>query len=178
MSRIAGALSDDDARAAALYFSALQPRVWTKVVETDEAPETYVGFNAMRYVKLGGEKEPIGNRIVTVPSDESLVKNRDPHTGFIDYVPRGSVARGAALVKTGDGDRTIPCATCHGVALGGLGDAPKIVGLPLIYVFRQLNDIRRGVRTGMAETMMHPVVQKLTSEDMVAIAAYLGSQRP
>ena len=178
MITIAQAISDADALAAAEYFAALQPGVWTKVIETDSVPKSYVGAGGMRFAEPGGEMEPIGNRIIVVPQDETRAKSRDPRSGFIDYVPTGSIAKGEALVTTGDGGKTIPCAICHGQTLQGLGELPSIAGRPPTYVVRQLNDMKTGARSGISTALMKAVVDKLTVEDMVAIAAYLGSRDP
>jgi cytochrome c553 len=178
MVAIAQAISDADALAAAEYFAELKPGVWTKVIETDSVPKSYVGAGGMRFVEPGGEMEPIGNRIIVLPQDETRAKSRDPHSGFIDYVPTGSIARGEALVTTGDGGKTIPCAICHGQTLQGLGELPSIVGRPPTYVVRQLNDMKTGARSGISTALMKAVVDKLTMEDMIAIAAYLGSRDP
>ena len=99
MIAIAQAISDADALAASEYFAALKPGVFTKVIETDTVPKTYVGAGGMRFAEPGGEKEPIGNRIIVLPQDEARAKRRDPHSGFIDYVPTGSIAKGEALVN-------------------------------------------------------------------------------
>jgi cytochrome c553 len=178
MITIAQAISDADALAAADYFAALQPGVWTKVIETDSVPKSYVGAGGMRFAEPGGEMEPIGNRIIVLPQDETRAKSRDPRSGFIDYVPTGSIAKGEALVTTGDGGKTIPCAICHGQTLQGLGELPSIAGRPPTYVVRQLNDMKTGARSGISTALMKAVVDKLTVEDMVAIAAYLGSRDP
>ncbi len=54
----------------------------------------------------GNEKEPIGKskRIIETPEDvEAMEVLRDDHSGFIAYVPEGSLAKGATLVMTGAG---------------------------------------------------------------------------
>jgi cytochrome c553 len=171
-------LSDEDVRAAAEYFASLKPQVWTKVIESETVPVSYIGAGAMRFVRRDGGTEPIGNRIIVVPQDKERAESRDMHSGFIDYVPIGSIKAGEALVTTGAGGKTLPCAICHGPTLKGLGDIPSIVGRPLIYVFRQLNDIQSGNRHGGNVALMKAVVANLSREDMIAIAAYLGSREP
>src|SRR5206468_8018456 len=141
---IAQAISDADARAASEYFAALKPGVWTKVIETDTVPKSYVGQGAMRFAVAGGGTEPIGQRIIVLPQDEMRAHSRDPHSGFIDYVPVGSIAKGKALVTSGASGQTVPCAICHGATLKGLGEVPGIAGRPPIYVVRQLNDMQNG----------------------------------
>lgn len=175
---IAQAISDADTRAASQYFASLKPGVFTKVIESETVPKSYVGAGGMRFAEPGGEKEPIGNRIIVLPQDEARAKSRDPHSGFIDYVPVGSIAKGEALVKTGGGGKTTPCAMCHGQNFKGLGDWPSIAGRPPTYIVRQLNDMQSGARSGETMALMKGVVEKLTPEDMIAIAAYLGSRDP
>ena len=178
MIEIAQEISDADVRAAAEYYAALKPSVWTRVLETATVPTTYVGAGAMRFVTPDGAKEPIGDRIIVVPQDEARAHSRDPKSGFIDYVPMGSIARGEALVKTGGGGKTTPCAMCHGQNYKGLGDWPPLAGRSPIYLVRQLNDMQAGVRSGASMALMRGVVEKLSMDDMIAIAAYLGSLNP
>jgi cytochrome c553 len=178
MIAFAKALSDDEVRAAAEYFSALKPNVWTKVIETDTVPASYVGPGAMRFALQSGGTEPMGNRIVTLPQDRQRAESRDTHSGFVDYVPLGSIQRGEALVSTGAGGKTVPCAICHGPTFKGIAEIPSIVGRAPIYVFRQLNDIKSGNRSGGNVELMRLVVANLSEDDMIAIAAYLGSREP
>src|SRR5260221_7002906 len=175
---IAKAMSDDDVRAAGEYFARLKPGVWTRVVETATLPKTYVGSGAMRVPVPDGGTEPLGNRIIVLPQDAARAQSRDPHSGFIDYVPVGSIAKGKALVTGGGSGQTLPCAICHGATLKGLGEVPGIAGRPPIYTVRPLNDMQNGNRTGSLAELMKAVVAKLTIEDMVAIAPYLGSLEP
>jgi cytochrome c553 len=81
-------------------------------------------------------------------------------------------------VTTGDGGKTIPCSICHGQTLQALGEVPAIAGRPPTYIVRQLNDMKTGARSGISTALMKAVVEKLSVEDMVAIAAYLGARDP
>jgi cytochrome c553 len=177
MIAIAQAISDADTLAASEYFSALKPLVWTKVVETDTVAKSYVGPGAMRFAAPDGGSEPIGERIIVLPQDEARARSRDPNSGFIDYVPTGSLATGEALVSSGAG-KTIPCAICHGKTLTGIGELPAIAGRPPTYIVRQLNDMKTGARSGISAALMKAVVEKLEIADMIAIAAYVGSLQP
>ena len=106
MIEIAQAISDADVKAAAEYFASLKPGVWTKVVEAATVPKTYVGQGAMRFVTPAPKPAP--SRSATASSwcrrTRRARTRRDPHSGFIDYVPVGSIAKGEALVKTGGGE--------------------------------------------------------------------------
>src|SRR5256885_5203738 len=156
----------------------MAPAVWTKVVETNTVPKSYVGEGNMRFAAEGSAKEPIGRRIIEVPENEEAAKLRDPHSGFIAYVPVGSIKAGETLVTTGGGGKTIQCTICHGADLKGIGNVPGLAGRSAIYVFRQLYDIQHGTRKGNAVALMQPVVAKLTADDMINLAAYMASRRP
>jgi cytochrome c553 len=177
MPSIAQALPDDEVQSAAAYFASLKARPWVRVVETAAVPKTYVAPGNIRLTLPDGGTEPIGSRIVELPEDEEAALNRNPKSGFVAYVPTGSVAKGKALVATGDG-KTTKCAICHGATLKGLGIAPPIAGRHANYMVRQLYFFQDGSRSGPSAALMHGVVQKLSVDDMVAIAAYLASLEP
>jgi cytochrome c553 len=177
MNGIAMAISDADSRAAAVWFASLKPKAWVRVVEADRVPKTWVAAGRMRYPLPGGGMEPLGQRIITVPEDPARVALRDPHSGFIAYVPKGSVAKGEALVESG-GTKTTPCAYCHDDSLHGSGDTPRIAGLHPIYIVRQLYNFKTGASAGKDADMMKGVVTPLSDEDILDIAAYLASVKP
>jgi cytochrome c553 len=177
MGPIAKATSDDDVRQAAEYFAALKPAAWVKVIETATPPKTFIA-TAGRHRQLhpDGGTEPIGRRILEIPADPFRTEIRDPHSGFIAYVPPGSIAAGEALVK-GGGSGTA-CAQCHGEALKGMGEVPRLAGLQPLYVARQLFDMQYGSSAGKAAALMKPVVANLKEDDIIAISSYLGSLPP
>ena len=111
-----------------------------------------------------------------MPEDAERVDLRDPHSGFVAYVPAGSIKKGEALVTTGGDGKTISCSVCHGPQLKGLGNVPGIAGLHPTYIARQLLDIQQGSRDATATQLMKPVVAKLTQDDIVNIAAFVASQ--
>jgi cytochrome c553 len=179
MGPIARTTSDEDVRHATEYFAALTPRVWVKVIESATPPKTYIA-TAGRHRQLhpGGGTEPIGRRILEIPADPFRTEVRDPHSGFIAYVPPGSLARGEALVKTGASGKTVPCALCHGETLRGLGEVPRLAGLQPVYIARQLFDLQYGSSAGKAAALMKRAVASLSEDDIIAISAYLGSLSP
>ncbi len=178
MNIIAAGLPDEEMRKAIEYFANLKPAVWYKVIEADTVPKTWVNGGRMRLPLPGGGTEPLGNRIITLPQDPERVEERDPHSGFIAYVPKGSIAKGEALVKTGGNGKTIQCALCHGDGLKGLGDVPRLANIHPIYIVRQLYDFKVGANSSSAAALMKKVVENLTEDDMLAIAAYTGSLPP
>lgn len=177
MVQIAKAATDDELRAAAEYFASVKPRPWIRVVETDTVPKSFVGPGNKRLESPSGGSEALGDQIIEVPQDEEAVVYRDPISGFVAYVPKGSIAKGEALVTTGGG-KTVPCATCHGQTLQGLGDVPAIAGRHPNYIVRQLWNIQNGDRGGSSAALMKPVVENLSNDDMLAIAAYVASRAP
>jgi cytochrome c553 len=177
MIALAKAASDQEVRAAAEYFAALKPRATIKVVETDTVPKTYVAGWFLAGAK-GGEREPIGDRIIEIPEDLAQFENRDARARFIAYVPLGSVQKGRELVARGVGGGGTQCAGCHGPGLGGGSGIPGIAGRSPSYAVRQLTDFKSGARAGSASELMKPVVEKMTTEDMIALAAYAASLPP
>lgn len=178
MNKIAREVSEEESRQAAEWFAQLKPRRFTRVIEAETVPKTFVGNGRMRFVEPGGGTEPTGNRIITVPEDQSGARLRDPASGFIAYVPSGSIAKGKQLAETGGGNTTVRCATCHGLDLGGAGNVPRLAGVHPIYIARQLYRFRDGSRNGAEAALMKPAVDKLMDEDIVSLSAYLGSLAP
>jgi cytochrome c553 len=182
MIALAKAASEAEIKDAANYFAAVKPRPWIRVAETDSVPKSFIGPGNKRLVHPAGGTEPMGNRIIEVPENEEDVVYRDPRTGFVAYVPKGSIAKGEALVTTGGG-KTVPCGSCHGATLQGMtvqgmGDVPAIAGRHPNYIVRQMWNIQNGDRAGISAALMRPVVEKLSNDDMLAIAAYVASRAP
>ena len=177
MITFAKAMTDEEIRASAAYFSAMKWTPWVKVVESATAPK--VRSAGGLYIPLAGAAagtEPIGMRVVEVPENPEATETlRNPRSGFIAYVPMGAVAKGKDLVTTGGNGKTIACTVCHGENLHGIGPIPGIAARSPSYTARQLYDIQQGARHGEMTTLMKPVVAKLTNEDFVNITAYLAS---
>ncbi len=93
-------------------------------------------------------------------------------------MPTGTLAKGEALVATGGGGTTLPCAICHGPALKGTGDVPGIAGRSPGNIARQLYYIQTGARGGTSPALMKGVVEKLSADDILAISAYVASREP
>jgi cytochrome c553 len=178
MVALAQAMTDEEMREAAEYFAALPWTPWIRVIEADLIPEMHLEEGNM-YITVGTEPtEPLAGRIVETPEDDHQANYlRNPRSAWIAYVPVGSLARGEALVTTGDG-KTIQCSICHGPDLMGLANVPGIAGRSPSYMMRQLWDMKQGTRNGVAAALMKPTIANLTVEDMTAIVAYLASITP
>lgn len=166
-------MTADEIEAAATYFSSMKWTPWIRVREAATIPKMRLGGNVFLALP-GTDTEPLGNRIVETPEDVERFELRDPHSGFIAYVPPGSIRKGARLAASG-GSRTLPCATCHGQDLNGLGPVPGIAGRSPSYLVRQLWDFQQGTRRGTWSPLMKQVVERLTQDDMLNIAAYVAS---
>ena len=174
----AAAMTDQEMHEAAAYFSSIPRAPWIKVVETGTVPKT--SSHGGMWIPLEGTSagtEPIGERIIETPVNvEHAEVLRDPRSGFVAYVPIGSVAKGKALVTTGGAGKTLACAICHGEGLGGIGPIPGIAGRSPSYLARQLYDIQQGARHGGITDLMKPVVAKLSKADILDITAYVSSR--
>jgi len=178
MIALAKAMTDEEMREAAEYFAAMPWTPWMRVIEADLIPEMHLEEGNM-YITVGTEPtEPLAGRIVETPEDEHQANFlRNPRSGWVVYVPVGSLAKGEELVTTGAG-KTTQCGICHGPDLMGLANIPGIAGRSPSYMMRQLYDMKRGTRNGLWAQLMQPVVANLTVDDMTAIVAYLASITP
>jgi cytochrome c553 len=180
---IARGLTPEEMKSAAEYFSSVKWTPWVKVIETNTVPKTYfVGKGGSLRVLLKGADagtEPIGEQIVEVPANVKLTDLRDPRSGFIAYVPEGSLERGKLLVTMGGPGKTIGCANCHGAGLkGGSYGEPELAGRSPSYLAQQLYDFKRFARNGPGAQLMRPVVQNLSGQDILDITAYVSSLAP
>jgi cytochrome c553 len=184
---LAKAMTDDEVKAAAEYFGSMKWTPWIRVIETNLVPKTRIAGNLFLPTALA-RTEPIAGRIIEVPENEEQAETyRNPHSGFIAYVPVGSVKKGKDLVTMGGmkivgnqivQGKTTACSACHGLDLMGVADVPPIAGRSPSYIVRQLWDMQQGARNGASAQLMKIVVANLTEEDMVAIAAYVSSRLP
>lgn len=170
-------VTDEEVAEAAAYFSSLTPKKWIRVVETETVPESVV-FGWKYIPREGGGREALGRRILEMPENVERTELRDDASGFVAYVPVGSVERGRALVREGGEGRTVACAGCHGEDLRGLGPVPSIAGRSPSYLARQLYDLQSGSRRGLWSPLMRAVVEQLSTDDILAISAYAASLDP
>ena len=177
MLAIGKAVLDEDTKVAAEYFASMKFKPWIRVVETESVPKTGVA-GGMLVAAQPPSTEPIGQRIIEMPENLEHTELRDPRSGFVAYVPVGSIRKGEALVMTGSGGKTVQCGICHGADLKGLGAVPALAGRSPSYVVRQLWDMKAGNRNGPWTQLMKQVVNNLTIEDLVNIAAYTSSRTP
>ncbi|MDB5825521.1 MAG: hypothetical protein JWR21_4225 [Herminiimonas sp.] len=173
----AKAVTDEEVMISANYFASIPFKPWVRVVETDTVPKTSVsGF--MLVPVAGGGMEPIGQRVIEVAEDLARTSVRDSRSGFVAYVPIGSIRKGEKLVNANARGATTSCVTCHGIGLKGQGDIPPLAGRSPSYSLRQLYDFQSGARAGKSSAAMREAVSTLTMDDMVSIVAYSASLAP
>lgn len=170
-------VTDEEISTAAAYFSSIPARSVVKVVETDLVPKSMVAGSYFAAVP-GGEREPIGSRIVELPNDVEQFESRDARALTTAYVPIGSIGRGRALATTGGEGKTLVCEVCHGVGLKGSDIAPVLAGRSPTYIVRQLYDFKNGKRAGAMSGPMATTVKNLSVDDMLSLAAYASSLKP
>jgi cytochrome c553 len=176
---IAKALTEEEIPQVAEYFASVKwQQPWITVKEADMVPATRSAGGM--FLRLEPEKlEPIGNRIIETPVDTDMTETlRNPRSGFVAYVPPGSIKKGLQLMMSGVNGTVTKCFVCHGDDLKGIGPIPSIAGRSPSYIVRQLYDIKVGTRKGSWVDLMKPIVEKLTDDDMLNLAAFASSKTP
>jgi cytochrome c553 len=183
MAAFARSMTDDEIKEATRYFTSIPASPWIKVVESATVPKTKP--QGGMFLKLEGAEagdEPIGERIIETPvSAHDTEFLRNSRSGFIAYVPPGSLEKGKALVVNGTtagGAKVTACTVCHGNDLRGLGPVPPLAGRSPSYIARQLYDMRSGNRSGAWTPLMAAVLAQLGPDDLLTASAYLSSLSP
>ena len=174
MLKVATAASDDEIAAAAQYFSHLKPRQRTRIIEARTIPRVQPG-TGLWLIQTGSGTEALGQRLIEAPMDIERHDQRDPHLGYVAYVPVGSIARGRAVSTRPVNEAKQVCGSCHGPALRGLGVIPPLAGHSPGYVVRQLLAFKSGARATSASAPMRIVANALSLDDMISVAAYAAT---
>lgn len=106
-------------------------------------------------------------------------KNVDP--GGAPSEPQSpQAAAGAALAQVGNNDRGLQaCAVCHGTAgEGAEPSVPRLTGQSAEYLKAQLNAWKTDARRNDTAGLMRSVVQRLSAEDIEAVALFYSSVDP
>ena len=83
------------------------------------------------------------------------------------------IAEGQAIYKNGIPEQKVPaCQTCHGPAGQGNAIIPRLAGQHPGYIEDQLTNFASG---GRANAIMHQNAKNLTREEVLQLAAYVGS---
>jgi len=177
MIQYAKAMTDEEIKETAEYYGAIPFVSRIKVIESKTVPKTRLVAAGLYFPMEGNETEPLGDRLIEMPETPESFIYKNPRSNAVAYVPPGSIDRGKQLVVNGGGGKTLQCSLCHGSDLLGFDPVPGIAGRLPSYLVRQLFDMQNGYRTDVWVDLMKPVVEKLTIDDMIDIAAYLSSRR-
>jgi cytochrome c553 len=88
------------------------------------------------------------------------------------------LAAGREIYKGGNLQTGVPaCQACHGPAGGGVAGIgfPQLGGQYVEYTLAQLKAFKDGSRTNDDKKLMRLIVEKLSEEDMTAVANYIAS---
>jgi cytochrome c553 len=177
MRQMAESSTVEEMRAAARYFSRQKLRYSPKVIESTTVPVTKPA--AGLYVREpGNEVDTLGHRLMEFASIPERHDLRDAATEYVAYVPPGSIARGRVIATRATRANPKPCVSCHGDRLRGVKQVPPIAGRPASYILRQLFAFKAGTRSSAEGAPMREVVANLTTDDLIAAAAYAASRRP
>lgn len=147
-----------------------------------QLPAAYVSKQIADF-KAGTRSHPVMTPIAKAMSPEEIESSARhyasqplPKSGASTAEP-AVIARGRDLAINGAWDRQVPpCFKCH--AADGLGVAPAfppIAGQHATYTVSQLKAWKTGARTNDPQTLMKTVAEKLSEEDIHAVAEYLAT---
>jgi cytochrome c553 len=179
MATVTGQMTEAEIGATADYFASIPYRGHVRVKETARISGVVGEGYLLRLAP--GPGEPLGARIVEGPTSIDRFELRDPTVSYTALVSPGSLARGAALARSGTPGLATPCAACHGVGLrGGRVGAvgPALAGRSPTYLFRELYAFQTGARAGDAAEPMRQATAGLSQGDLIALAAHAASLRP
>lgn len=100
-----------------------------------------------------------------------------PKPGPVPATPDAKlVEEGKQLFLNGNETTGVPaCAGCHGQDAAGVALVPRLAGQYSDYVIAQLKNFNTGVRTNDPNRFMRVVAQRMTEQEMKAVAEYLSS---
>jgi cytochrome c553 len=170
----AKAATPEELKAAAEYFGSQPYPKRIKVIESRTAPKVRLqgGMHMAVPANEGGGMEPIGDHLVEVPDDNLRAEARDTRMGWTVYAPIGTLKKGQQVAAKHQ------CGICHGRNLEGLGPVPPLAGRSPSYAMRQLFDMKTGARRGPWSELMGPIIREMSTDDMMAAAAYAASLAP
>ena len=148
-------------------------------------PAAYL-YRQLRAFRDGQRRYALMGQLLAPLSDDYL-REIAAHFAALElpYAARGApraddhtLRRGQALAQQGDAARELPaCQACHGTALTGVGaDVPGLLGLSVDYLNAQLGAWRTGARRAEAPDCMAQIAQRLSPQDVNALAHWLAAQ--
>lgn len=136
-------------------------------------------FKQLRNYKSGDRQNAIMNGIAAGLSEQDM---RDVAAYYASQKPQQGAARDAKLAGAGQqlyrggnaANGIAACAGCHSPSGGGIPiQYPRLKGQHADYTIAQLKAFRAGERANDENGMMRGVAQRMTDQDMTAVAEYL-----
>lgn len=133
--------------------------------------------------KAGHRVNPLMTPMAAPLSDEDM---KDLGAHFAQQTPAGGEAdasnwkAGETIYRGGDKERDIPaCVACHGPQGRGNGPAkyPALRAQHAVYTFNQLRAFKDGSRKSAGNGVMNAVTERMTEEEMRALASYVQGLR-
>jgi len=117
---------------ASQWFCEPQTKVG-RVVEADRVPITFHNIHLMRMPLRVAGREPIGDRIIDCRSPRQA-ESRDPHSGFVAYVPAGSIARGKNSHPRPAQAKRLLVSICPRIVARRMAEVPRNAGHSPMYL--------------------------------------------
>jgi cytochrome c553 len=116
---------------------------------------------------------------VLPPPDEDEDEQPSAPAGKTKSVPE-LIAQGSDLYRNGDLQREVSaCIACH----GPFGEGNQPAAFPALrsqhadYLIKALTDFKTGARGNVPENMMHMIAQKMTDEEIRAVAYHISMMK-
>lgn len=134
--------------------------------------------------KAGTRNSPVMAPFVGMLDDEKMKNVAAYYAAQTAKVETPEVAnkallqRGEQLALRGDWDNYVPsCRSCHGPENQGVGSVfPALAGQHAGYIENELKAWQNGMRKNDPQNLMVAVAERLSAEDIEAVAAYLATQ--
>ena len=121
----------------------------------------------LKAFKNGSRKNPLMKNMVSNLSEQDF----NNLAAYFSSLKVGSADGDTELAEKGKGKFSM-CAGCHGSKAEGRGIFPRLAGQHPEYITKQLENFKNGNRSGGP---MSGIASTLSSDDIAAISAYLGS---
>lgn len=123
-------------------------------------------LHELRSAKLGGLLLAVCATLLTTACTDRMSTTEDRWSGSGELI----------AMSGGEGGARYACATCHGVRGEGNGyDAPRLAGLPVGYLQKQMEDYATGLRP---HEVMRDVARFLDSHERVRVANHYAALPP
>jgi len=144
--------------------------------------EAYISKQIKDFKADTSRKNELMKGLVALLSDQDAADiGAYYQTQSVSQVPpfdESKIAAGRELYKGGDLQAGIPaCQACHGPTGAGTAGVgyPQVGGQYVEYTLAQLRAFKNGSRTNDDKKLMRSIVEKLSDEDLVAVANYIAS---